>query len=307
MKIQYLKNSEIDIELWDDCVKQSLQGFPYAYSFYLNIVAPGFSGVILNNYEAILPLPTKSKFGIKYVFRPLLCQQLGIVTKKKIEETTIKKMINCIPKEIRYINYGTSGKLGNTGSFTPKNNYILHLNKPYPTNLANYKYNTRRGVKIALKQQLKFVEDIPASSIIELMQQTFDRSNLILNDENYTDLKCLLDALYANKLGNSLGIFDERNELIAVVYYIKTGKRIINLINASTAFAKKNNSVMMLIDQVIKKYSDTNYIFDFEGSNIPSVARFFRSFGSEKTEYYNWCWNRLPFPFNYLKRNRPIS
>jgi len=301
MKIRYLKNNEIDIELWDDCVKQSLQGFPYAYSFYLNIVAPGFSAIILNDYDAILPLPTKQKWGIQYVYYPLLCQQLGLVSKKKLNEATIVKMAISIPKKIRYINYCTSHKLGTLGNFIPKDNYILSLNKPYSAILASYKYNTRRGIKIALKRNPKIVSNIPVSSIIKLMQQTFDRNNSILNNNNYANLKCLLDVLYEKKLGNSIGVFDEKNELIAVVYYIKTDKRIVNLINASTKIAKKNSCMMILIDQIIKEHCSTNYIFDFEGSGIPSVARFFRSFGSEKTTYYNWSWNRLPFPFNYLK------
>jgi len=301
MKIQYLKNDQIDIELWDACVKQSLNGFPYAYSFYLNIVAPGFSAIVLNNYEAILPLPTKKKWGVQYVYYPLLCQQLGIVSKKKLDETTIGKMVDVIPKKIKYINYCTSSKIGQEGNFTPRDNYELLLNEPYSTIVANYKYNTRRRIKKALKKKPNIVYDIPVNLIIKLIQQTFNSNNSILSSKNYIDLKYLLNILYEKKIGNSVGILDEKNELIAFLYFLKTDKRIINLLNASTSIAKKNNCVTILLDKTIEKYSNTNCIFDFEGSSIPSIAQFFRNFGAKKTVYYNWCWNRLPFPFNYLK------
>jgi len=301
MKIQYLKNSEIDIALWDDCVKQSLQSLPYSFSFYLKIVAPGFSGIILNDYDAVLPLPIKSKFGVEYVFRPLLCQQLGIVSKKKLGAGVIAKMVNAVPAKIKYIDYCVSNKLSDKGSFIPRDNYIIHLNQPYSKLLANYKYNTRRQVKIVLKKEPKIIQNVDVSSIIKLMQQTFDSNNSVLTNKDYVILKELLETLSAQKIGYSLGALNNENKLCAVIFYIITNKRIINLINSSTTFAKKNGLMTVIIDHIIKNNSNKNYTFDFEGSNIPSVARFFRSFGSEKTVYYNWRWNRLPFPFKYLK------
>lgn len=301
MKIQYLKNNEIDTELWDDCVRQSIQGFPYAYSFYLNTVAPNFGGLVLNNYEAILPLPTKRKFGIEYVYYPLVCQQLGIVSKKNLDETTIYEMANAIPTKIKYINYCVASKLSNNGKFIPKDNYTINLKQAYTQLLGNYKYNTRRRIKLALKNELAIVCDINLSTVIELMQKTIDPNNSILSSTDYATFKNLLEVLLAKKIGFAVGVLNNKNELEAAVYYVKTEKRIINLLNASTAMAKKKGWVAILIDHIIKEHSNQNYIFDFEGSNIPSIAKFFRNFGSEKNVYYNWQWNRLPFPLKYFK------
>lgn len=300
MKIQYLKNNEIDIDRWDGCVRQSIQSLPYAFSFYLNVVAPSFSGIVLNNYEAILPLPTKKKIGIDYVYRPLVCQQLGIVSKKKLDDIATAAMVKAIPSKIKYINYCVSTKLSDKGNFIPKDNYIIHLDQTYPQLLANYKYNTRRQIKIALKNKPNIVEDVAIDSVIDLMQQTFNKKS-VLSNKDFLILKKLFEMLSKHRLAHSLGILNEENKLCAVVFYIKTNKRIINLINASTTIARKNGWVAVLIDHVIKKHSNANYIFDFEGSNLPTVARFFKSFGSEKVIYYNWQWNRFPFPLRLFK------
>jgi len=301
MKIQYLKNNEIDIELWDDCVNQSQEGFPYAYSFYLNIVAPGFEAIVLNNYDAILPLPIKQKYGIQYVYFPLFCQQLGIISKTKLNDTTVAAIVNAIPSKIKYINYCVTNVLGDKGNFIPKDNYIISLKPAYPQLLANYKYNTRRQITLALKSIPLIVSNINVNAILKLTQQTIDPNKSILSKNDYVRLKKLLDVLSAKKIGKAIGLFDNQNELSAVVYYLKTEKRIINLLNASTPAAKKKRWMVVLINHIIKEHSNTNYIFDFEGSNIPSVAKFFRNFGSEKTVYYNWQWNRLPFPLKYFK------
>ena len=38
--IDYLKNNEIDREQWDNCIRNSPGVKPYAYSWYLDIMAP---------------------------------------------------------------------------------------------------------------------------------------------------------------------------------------------------------------------------------------------------------------------------
>ena len=55
--IQYLKNNEIDIEKYDNCIKSSLNSRIYAFSWYLNIVADNWDVLVLNDYEAVMPLP----------------------------------------------------------------------------------------------------------------------------------------------------------------------------------------------------------------------------------------------------------
>jgi hypothetical protein len=53
---------------------------------------------------------------------------------------------------------------------------------------------------------------------------------------------------------------------------------------------------------VINRFSGTKTILDFEGSDIPGIKRFFKGFGSKEEKYYFVKWNRLPFPFNKLKK-----
>jgi hypothetical protein len=43
-----------------------------------------------------------------------------------------------------------------------------------------------------------------------------------------------------------------------------------------------------VIDSILKKYSETDYILDFEGSMIPGIARFFKSFGAKEEEYFSF-------------------
>ena len=56
-----------------------------------------------------------------------------------------------------------------------------------------------------------------------------------------------------------------------------------------------------IIDTFIKDHADSGRILDFEGSNIPSVARFFGGFGAQAEIYQSVSFNRLPSTLTRLK------
>ena len=57
-----------------------------------------------------------------------------------------------------------------------------------------------------------------------------------------------------------------------------------------------------LYDSLIKEYSQTGLIFDFEGSDIPGIKHFYKSFGAIEQPYSRIHFNRLPYLLQLLKR-----
>jgi len=50
-----------------------------------------------------------------------------------------------------------------------------------------------------------------------------------------------------------------------------------------------------LINNYIEKNSNSNMIFDFEGSNNEALARFYRGFGAKEFHYFGLRQYRFPF------------
>ena len=65
--IRYLTRREIDTTKWDHCIDTAGNGLIYAYSFYLDHMARNWDALVLNDYEAVMPLTWNSKFGIRYL------------------------------------------------------------------------------------------------------------------------------------------------------------------------------------------------------------------------------------------------
>ena len=98
--IHYIEHKDIDFEKWDACVANSFNRLIYGFSWYLDVVCDDWDALVLNDYEAVFPLPKRKKWGIEYVYHPFFCQQLGVFSKK---EVAIELFLNSIPKKIKYL------------------------------------------------------------------------------------------------------------------------------------------------------------------------------------------------------------
>ena len=81
--ITYLTRTQLNKNEYDNCIHNAPQSKVYALSWYLDIVADNWGALVLNNYEAVMPLPWRKKYGICYVYPPCWTQQLGVFSKKE--------------------------------------------------------------------------------------------------------------------------------------------------------------------------------------------------------------------------------
>ena len=63
----------------------------------------------------------------------------------------------------------------------------------------------------------------------------------------------------------------------------------------STVEGKSMNAMHYLLDHLIEKHAGQQIVLDFEGSSIPGLAHFFKSFGAEKKEFSLLTRRRFPF------------
>ena len=81
--IQLIERENINIEKYDTCVEKSEQSRVFAYSWYLDIVSDNWCVLVFQDYEAVMPLPFRKKYGIKYVYPPFWLIELGVFSQGK--------------------------------------------------------------------------------------------------------------------------------------------------------------------------------------------------------------------------------
>ena len=75
--ITYLRHADIDLTAWDRRIKACEGDAWYGLSTILNAASPGWDALVDDDTGAQMPLPWRSKFGIRYLYQPFVIQHLG--------------------------------------------------------------------------------------------------------------------------------------------------------------------------------------------------------------------------------------
>ncbi|MEJ2595163.1 MAG: GNAT family N-acetyltransferase [bacterium] len=301
--IRYVKYQDIDETAWDKCIRKSFNGLVYAYSWYLDIVHDEWDALVEGDYERVMPLTGNRKWGISYLFQPYFVQQLGVFSKNLLTPEITGDFLKNIPAHYRYIDIrmNSFNKVDDEG-FTVfyHKNHLLDLINSYEKIAARYSTQTKRNLKNSGKYKLTLMKNIKPESIVKLFRENRGKGLAKWSDRHYSILRTLMYAAIYKGMGVAYGVFSERNELCAGTFFLKSKNRLIFLFSGADEAARQNSAMTFLIDSVIRAYARHQVVLDFEGSDNPQLARFYRGFGASEITYPGLLLNRLPFPLRPL-------
>lgn len=298
--IQFAENENIDRTLWDAAVMRSSQPMIYAMSWYLDLTAPGWNGLIEENYQAVMPLVGAKKIGINYLFQPPFCQQLGVFG-KDISSDVVKRFLQAIPQKYRFseimLNEQNAIDVSGVEMLT---NITLQLSCSIEELRNKYNDNTRRNIKKAIQSAISLHKGFDIEKIINLFRE--NKGETIGNsDAWYAHLLTLSYQLRHRGMATTWSALNEHNDIIAGILTVEFEGRVILLFSGSGAEARETGAMHFLIDSILSDTCNTHQIFDFEGSNNENLARFYLGFGGEKSFYPFVRINRLPLPVRWMK------
>ena len=302
--IRYIRYEQIDKRKWDECILQSANSLVYGYSWYLDTVCKSWDALIEDDYTAVFPLTSNRKYGFTYLFQPYFTQQLGVFSPKHLPGKMIEEFIECIPRDYRFIEINLNSSNPTDGIKYRANkqlNHLLDLKKPYTDLFKGYSQNIRRNIKTAKEQGIKTGFSEP-KDIIELFRQYKGKEFTHIKNSHYTMLLFLIRLLMDKNMVICTGAYTNHDELCAGVVWVKTENRAILLFSAASREAKESGAMSWLIDSFIKESSGADVLLDFEGSNNPGLARFYKSFGSYEEYYFRLKINRLPALMRLIKK-----
>jgi hypothetical protein len=302
--IQYLKHNEIDKKKWDNAIDVSVNNLIYAYSWYLDIVSPQWCALIEEDYISVMPLTGNRKYGIDYLFPPYFAQQLGIFSKYKITKEKVDSFLNTIPAQYKFIevNLNTQNTF-ELPEFNSKKNINIELCLEPPYEIVNKKFSedTKRNIKKAVKHNIELKKKVEPAEIISIFRKNTGKKIANLKDTHYKVLLRLIHTCIDKGYAETWGAYSEGQLCAGAVWLIK-GNRSIFLFSATNPLAKKTGAMFFLIHNFIQEYAEKKLTLDFEGSNLPGLARFYTGFGSEEYVYLQIKKNNLPAPFRWLKK-----
>jgi hypothetical protein len=300
--IQYHKNNEIDREQWDNCIKCSPGNKPYAFSWYLDIMAPGWQALIDDDYDSVFPIPGFSKYGIQYVATPLFIQQLGAYSPDKPGETALTEFLHYMPGFYKFIDLCVGQKIEHNGfKTTEKANFELDLSKPHEKLWENFSPHCRRNIETASRKKPDLVSAITPDELIDLFIKNKGKEIHTVKTRDYQRLRNLMNFCLMNKKGRIIGVRTSRKKLIFGIFLVETHGNKTMLFVVNTTESRERRIGYYVVNELIRDYSSTRIKLDFAGSSIPAIASFMESFGSVKVPFYRIYRNRLFWPARLLK------
>jgi len=277
--IRFLQHREIDKVKWDQRLETALTSRIYAYSWYLDVVSPNWCALIEDDYESIFPIPIQKRIGIFYISQPLFTQQLGLFSSK--DSNNVGAFLREIPKRIWIRSLQIHNRLENAKI---KNNFELDISPDIERIRKEYSQNVKRNLKKAKKNNLE-IKGCSNDLLIKLFKQNKGKEVKELDKSAYVTLSQLLERIQQKEKGECLGVY-KKEQLISAAFFSNCLGRSVYLLSASNSSAREIGANHFLIDNYIAKYKKDSLILDFEGTMIPTLGRFYASFGAQKKHYF---------------------
>jgi len=294
LKISYLQHENIDKKKWDTCIDNAQNGLVYGYSYYLDAMSKNWDALVMNDYEAVMPLTWNKKFGIRYLRQPAFTQQLGlfgnIFFDKNVTELFISKALEIFSFAEINLNYANEYK-------EKKCNLILPLNRPFTEIEKFFRKDFANKIK---DRNLIYQSSDDVQKAIQIFKENY-------NDKIRIAPSAYQHWLHACKILKTKGqllirkVNSPNGDLLSAALFLKDSKRIYYVMSSTLPSGRKQQSNYFLLYHLIKEFSEQNLIFDFEGSEIPSIKLFFSKFGAIEQPYSFVKINNLSFWKRWLK------
>jgi hypothetical protein len=291
----------MDKQRWNALVAKDSESLIYQYTWFLEAMCDSWYGIIDDQYTTVIPLAVKRKWGIKHVYMPPFLQRMMLVGKALNEVET--KLVNSILQNFSSLTVFNIAnfELNITPIKNLKNNFFLDLQQGYKCVYERYTKELIKNVKKAHFRGCEFTTEVTFDQVVAFYQQAYGEKSSYTS-AHFALLKKCIEQPEAQGYFHLWGVkAADTQELLLAALLLDDGRRCYYLLAAPSAQGKQYRATAFFIDTVIQKMVEKgNRYFDFEGSNIPSVAQFYRTFNPETEHYTQYYYNGFCTPLKQL-------
>lgn len=269
MKIQYIKNQEINRLRYDNALKRSFNANIFAYSWYLDQVCDDWDLLIEGDYETICPVPLTRKFGITKVKQPALAPFLGVFSSKHLPAEKVSAFLNHIPYKSVSLTLNHLNRLDKYNRKKAVKVPVLDLITPYKKITERY---SEKATELLTRNDGIFVMRSIRTDEYMFFKRSLKNSDAMQNMQ----LTRIMNYAIRYKSAGIYTTYSPRNELIAAVFLIKSNNRLFLFDCAENSEGKQQNGVFRAINHLIEINCESNLTLEvpFKCEAMKSLIQF---------------------------------
>ena len=286
-------------EIYSQNIQEQLPVFHQ--SWWLDVVAKKSWNYMIeiedDNTFGVLPYLEERKFGFRFLGMPPFTPFLGpsIIShkdKSEIKIELIRSLLHQLPqyhvfKQNMIIDKSNLNVFKEGGFGLSKRITYKILTEVSEDNLWKKISSTRRRRIIRGGEKLEIRNDERVTEFIKIQERTFSRQG-IKPPQSLEILKKIVKKSMEMNSGILLmsGSKDDSNDCQAAGFFVWDRNTMYYIAGGYDDSDKKGEAMSFLLWNGILLAKEKNLTLDFEGSMVPGIAEFFRSFGSEPSTYY---------------------
>ncbi|MBO4488815.1 MAG: GNAT family N-acetyltransferase [Bacteroidales bacterium] len=283
--IRFVKHDEIDRDKWNHAINNARFSTVFAQFEMLDaLTAPDtWHALVEDDYVGVMPLPVRSKFGIPYIYTPFFMPQMGIFSPKTVLAGDTRAFLSVIPKKYWQADLVLNRHNDRMDADVQLVSHELNLQKSYPNLRAQFSQNTIRNIRDAESQGtvITFGESVTEETIRLFRENRGQEAAVHFRDADYERLLSVAQALDDARALRTVSARTSEGTLIAGALFVLDGSRLWFWFSGRDTRYASHKPLFLLMDAVIRQFSEQALMLDFNGSSNPNVARMYRSFGGE--------------------------
>ena len=300
-EISYLAHKHIDKKKWDHCIRSASNCLIYSYSWYLDMMADNWDALIATDYEWVMPLTFRKKWGVKYLYQPAFTQQLGIFGKQAIDQNVVGSFVKEAEKKFSFAEIFLN-KGNRIAEGAKKDNFILNLHHSYEKLEAGFKEDLRRNLNRCKTFGLLYHPSEDYRQAINYYRREYSSRISQLEGRDYRRFTDLCGIAYENNMLLTRKVELPGSGILAIALLLQDSGRLYNIMSTTLPEGRRLEANHFLFEQLIREFANSDLILDFEGSDIAGIANFYKKFGAVSEPYFFVRFNNLPWPIKYFKK-----
>jgi hypothetical protein len=161
----------------------------------------------------------------------------------------------------------------------------------------------REGMSVQTRRNIRRARDefgievrigVPFEEFVQVQDKTFERQG-IKNRSDDSVLKRLIEVSRARGQGEVWGGYDAEGRLHAAAFVVWQSSSAYYIAGGGDAALRTSGAHSLVLWEAIRHVAQFTDVFDFEGSMLPGVERFFREFGAEQRPYFTISKGKMSF------------